>query len=77
MVLRVVDTTPPAPPTMAEAIEAACARCTAANPVAVLLTYEADGKMTTISIPESVMVQKGFTLVLHEQLFGKPTIEEE
>ena len=77
MALRAVDAPPPVPPSMAEAIEAACRRCIAANPVVVMLCYEADGKMTTISIPEAVMIQKGFAAVLYEQLYGKATIEED
>ena len=63
--------------TMREAIEALFKRLVAENPSVLVVSWEAGEKMTTVSIPDSVIVQKGFAAVLYEQLFGKPTIEEE
>lgn len=62
--------------TMTQAIEALFKRITAENPSVIVVSWEAGEKMTTISIPDSVIVQKGFAAVLYEQLFEHPSITE-
>jgi hypothetical protein len=62
--------------TMREAIEALFKRITAENPSVMVVSWEAGEKMTTVSIPDSVIVQKGFAAVLYEQLFETPSVTE-
>lgn len=62
---------------MADALEAVVKECLADSPAAVLITWESNGKMTTRTLPDSVMVQKGFIYTLYEVLFeGEGTSEE-
>ena len=66
---------PPLEISMAEAIEAVAKECAAANPVSVLISWEAGGKIISKSIPNSRILEKGFILTLHELVF--PPDEED
>ena len=62
---------------MAEALEAVMKEALADHPAAVFVAWESGGKMTARTLPDSVMVQKGFVYTLYDILFeGGELIDE-
>lgn len=62
---------------MASAIEGVLRQCIADSPGVVLVVWEAKGQMSTRTLPDSVMVQKGFVHTLNEMLFKRSDDYEE
>ena len=54
---------------MSEAVEAVMKEALADHPAVVFVAWESQGKLSCRSLPDSVMVQKGFVGSLYEILF--------
>ena len=79
--LRVVkageDGAPPVEISMTEAVEGVVKEALADHPAVVFIAWESAGKLSCRTLPDSVMLQKGFVASLYEILFEEGELLDE